>query len=46
VAIDWLAKGLLPMEAIVTHQMPLASFQEGIDLVASGQQSIKVTLRP
>ena len=46
VAIDWLAKGLLPMEAIITHQMPLTAFQEGIDMVASGQQSIKVALRP
>jgi threonine dehydrogenase-like Zn-dependent dehydrogenase len=46
VAIDWLAKGLLPMEHIVTHQLPLTSFQEGIDLVAAGDQSIKVTLKP
>jgi threonine dehydrogenase-like Zn-dependent dehydrogenase len=46
VAIDWLAKGLLPMAHIVTHQLPLTSFQEGIDLVAAGDQSIKVTLKP
>lgn len=46
VAIDMLQKGLLPMEHIVTHQMPLAQFQAGIDLVASGKQSIKVTLQP
>ncbi len=46
VAIDWLAKERLPVEAIVTHQMPLADFQTGIDLVAQGQQSIKVALRP
>jgi threonine dehydrogenase-like Zn-dependent dehydrogenase len=46
VAIDMLAKGLLPMEHIITHQMPLTSFQEGIDLVAAGTQSIKVTLIP
>jgi len=46
VAIDMLAKGLLPMEHIVTHQLPLAQFQQGIDLVASGDQSIKVTLQP
>jgi erythritol/L-threitol dehydrogenase len=46
IAIDMLAKGLLPMEHIITHQMPLASFQAGIDLVASGEQSIKVTLQP
>jgi len=46
VAIDWLEKELLPMEHIVTHQMELASFQEGIDMIVSGDRSIKVTLRP
>jgi threonine dehydrogenase-like Zn-dependent dehydrogenase len=46
VAIRMLEKGLLPMDRIVTHQLPLADFQKGIDLVASGTQSIKVTLRP
>ncbi len=46
IAIDMLQKGLLPMEHIVTHQLPLAHFQEGIDLVASGDRSIKVTLTP
>jgi erythritol/L-threitol dehydrogenase len=46
VAIDMLRKGLLPMQHIVTHQMPLAEFQQGIDLVASGDRSIKVTLEP
>jgi len=46
VAIDMLAKGLLPMEQIVTHRLPLAAFQQGIDLVAAGERSIKVTLAP
>lgn len=46
IAIDMLARGLLPMDQIITHQMPLADFQAGIDLVASGAQSIKVTLIP
>ncbi len=46
IAIDMLNKGLLPMEQIVTHQLPLADFQRGIDLVASGKESIKVTLTP
>jgi hypothetical protein len=32
--------------AIVTHQIPLADFQQGIDLVASGAQSINVTQQP
>ena len=39
-------QGLLPMDDIVTHQLPLSEFQAGIDLVADGTQSIKVTLEP
>ena len=46
IAISMLEKGLLPMDRIVTHQLPLGSFQEGIDLVAKGTDSIKVTLTP
>ena len=45
-AIDMLQKGLLPIERIVTHQKPLAEFQEAIDLVSTGEQSIKVALVP
>jgi threonine dehydrogenase-like Zn-dependent dehydrogenase len=41
-----LEQGLLPMDEIVTQRMPLADFQAGIDLVASGKTSIKVTLEP
>ncbi len=46
VAIDMLAKNLLPMDQIVTHELPLSEFQRGFDLVASGEQSIKVILKP
>lgn len=46
VAIDMLVKGLLPMDQIITHQLPLAAYQEGINLVESGAHSIKVTLVP
>jgi len=46
IAIDMLQKGLLPIEQIVTHRLPLSSFQEGMDLVAAGQRSIKVMLVP
>ena len=46
IAIDMLAKGLLPMDLIQTHWLPLDRFQEGIELVADGSQSIKVTLQP
>jgi hypothetical protein len=34
------------MDEIVTHRLPLADFQKGIDLVISGLTSVKVTLEP
>jgi threonine dehydrogenase-like Zn-dependent dehydrogenase len=46
IAIDMLRKRLLPMEHIITHQLPLSAWQEGMDLVGSGNRSIKVTLTP
>ncbi|MEZ4606158.1 MAG: alcohol dehydrogenase catalytic domain-containing protein [Deinococcales bacterium] len=46
VAIRMLEQGLLPMDDIVTHRMPLSDFQKGIDMVASGLTSVKVTLEP
>ena len=45
-AITMLESGVLPMEEICTHQLPLAEFQKGLDLVASGKESIKVSLIP
>ena len=45
-AIRMIESGVLPMDKICTHQLPLAKFQEGLDLVASGQSSIKVSLIP
>jgi erythritol/L-threitol dehydrogenase len=41
-----LESGRLPMEKICTHQLPLAEFQKGLDMVASGKGSIKVSLIP
>lgn len=46
VAIKMLTEGRLPMDRIVTHRLPLADFQRGIDLVHKGTESIKVTLTP
>ncbi len=46
VAIRMLEQGLLPMDLIVTHEMPLSAFQKGFDMVANGSESVKVTLRP
>ncbi len=45
-AIRMLEAGVLPMDDIVTHQLPLADFQAGLDLVADGTSSIKVSLLP
>jgi threonine dehydrogenase-like Zn-dependent dehydrogenase len=46
VAIRMIEQGLLPMDEIVTHRLPLKDFQKGIDLVLSGETSVKVTLEP
>ena len=45
-AIRMIESGKLPMERICTHQLPLAQFQEGLDLVAAGDKSVKVSLIP
>jgi NADPH:quinone reductase-like Zn-dependent oxidoreductase len=34
------------MEEIVTHRLPLADYQKGIEMVVSGLTSVKVTLEP
>ena len=38
--------GLLPIDDIITHTLPLTDFHAGMDRVASGTESIKVTLTP
>jgi threonine dehydrogenase-like Zn-dependent dehydrogenase len=45
-AIRMIESGTLPVDRIVTHQLPLKDFQEGLDLVADGTRSIKVSLLP
>ena len=45
-AIRMMESGVLPMDQICTHQLPLAEFQKGLDLVASGKESVKVSLIP
>jgi len=45
-AIRMLEAGTLPMDRICTHQLPVAQFKEGLDLVAEGTTSVKVTLIP
>ena len=45
-AIRMIESGALPMDRICTHQLPLAKYQEGLDLVADGTSSMKVSLIP
>ena len=45
-AIKMIESGVLRMDKICTHQLPLPEFQKGLDLVASGKESVKVSLIP
>ncbi|MDV7132594.1 erythritol/L-threitol dehyrogenase [Williamsia muralis] len=45
-AIRMIESGVLPMDEICTHQLPLSEFQRGLNLVASGKESVKVSLIP
>ncbi|MFI5957500.1 alcohol dehydrogenase catalytic domain-containing protein [Cryptosporangium sp. NPDC051539] len=45
-AIRMLERGTLPMDRICSHQLPLSRFQDGLDLVAAGTESVKVSLIP
>jgi len=46
VAIDFLAKGLVKGDQIITHQFPLEQWEEAFDLAEKGEESIKVILVP
>jgi threonine dehydrogenase-like Zn-dependent dehydrogenase len=45
-AIRMIESGRLPLDEICSHQLPLEEFQKGLDMVAAGTESIKVTLLP
>jgi threonine dehydrogenase-like Zn-dependent dehydrogenase len=45
-AISMIESGQLPMDRICTHQLPVSEFKDGLDLVADGSSSIKVSLIP
>lgn len=45
-AVKLLESRALPMDEICTHQLPLDKFQDGLDLVADGTASVKVSLIP
>jgi len=46
IAIDYVARGLVNLEPIVTHHFPLADFEQGFRAVENPEDSIKVLLRP
>jgi 2-desacetyl-2-hydroxyethyl bacteriochlorophyllide A dehydrogenase len=45
-AISMIESGQLPLDRICTHQLPVSEFKDGLDLVADGSSSIKVSLIP
>ncbi len=45
-AIRMVESGRLPLDEICSHQLPLTDFKRGLDLVADGTSSIKVSLIP
>ena len=45
-AVRMIEEGKLPLDKICTHQVGLDDFQKGLDLVASGKESIKVSVVP
>jgi threonine dehydrogenase-like Zn-dependent dehydrogenase len=45
-AIDMLVKRQIPVDDIVTHQLPLGRFDEAFQLVLEPRDSIKVILKP
>ncbi len=45
-AIEYLRKGVVDGEALVSHRLPLDRFGEGIEIAHQGDESIKVVLIP
>ena len=46
VAIDFLQKGTIQVDRIVTHIFPLERFLEAFELASRGDESIKIVLKP
>ena len=45
-AVEMLQKGQIPADKIVTHQLPLSTFNESMAMVKAADRSIKVALTP
>ncbi len=46
IAIDYLDRGLIDLDALVTHELPLGDFERGFLAAANPQDSIKILLIP
>jgi erythritol/L-threitol dehydrogenase len=46
IAIDYLERGLIQIEPIVTHHLPLADYEKGFAAVENPADSIKVLVKP
>lgn len=44
--IEWIAKGVLPTEGVVTHKFPLDQWKEAFEMAGKGEGSLKVLLIP
>jgi 2-desacetyl-2-hydroxyethyl bacteriochlorophyllide A dehydrogenase len=45
-AAAMIESGALPLDRIITHELPVADFKQGLDLVEDGRSSVKVSLIP
>ena len=45
-ALEMLAKGVLPIQDIITHKLPLKDVNDALQLVVNGSQSVKVMILP
>ena len=45
-AISMIESGALPLDRICSHQLPLAEYRAGLELVGRGAESVKVSLLP
>jgi threonine dehydrogenase-like Zn-dependent dehydrogenase len=44
--ISGIANGRIPTEGVVTHQLPLEQYKEGLEMMKKGDKSLKILLVP
>jgi threonine dehydrogenase-like Zn-dependent dehydrogenase len=45
-AITLLESGIITVEDMITHRLPLSDIEKGFQLVLGGHESIKVIIKP